>query len=711
MASINIDNLDMPSAKDLMRGYRAPKQPKFTEVSVPSQQELEKETKEFLKDFERDLERTEDESNTEPKIITDQLAYLVRQRFDESSSARSDLERRWLQDLRQYRGQYPAEMLERMDPNRSRAFIRLTRTKVKTVDSRLTDFLFPANGDQNWNIEPTPIPDYKQEDAGMVLQQALVESGQQMTLEEFEQKLLTDARSKAQRMSKTIEDQLSEIRYRDVMRAVLHSGNLYGTGILKGPMVNFVVNKQYRQVKSSSGAKRWKMESFDKITPYAESVSIWDIYPDLSATDLNECMYIVQRHKMGKHKLVDIARRSDFRGKHIREYLKDNPNGDYERKWFETELRSMGDVGAQAEQVEPNKSYEVLEHWGFVDAEDLTHAGICIPDHMKGSLELMANIWVLGDRVIKATLAPLEGVSWPYFFYYYDKDETSIFGEGIPAIMRDPQELVNTAFRAMLDHAAITAGPQIEVNLDLLSEDEDPTDVRPFKAWMRTGTGMEAAAEAVRVIQLPSHTGEYLGMIEAFERYSDEVTTIPRYMWGDQAGGAGRTASGLSMMMGSANITIKDQVKNFDDGITKPFIGAMYHWNMQFNPDETIKGDYNINASGTTSLVAREVYSNSLMNFANITNNPVDLPLTKRDKIIRSIADSLDLGDKDLVLSDREITLNNQQAAQQAKEERQFMLRMVDAAREHGISPNDMIENMRIIRQDMTQPQQPEVQQ
>jgi hypothetical protein len=122
---------------------------------------------------------------------------------------------------------------------------------------------------------------------------------------------------------------------------------------------------------------------------------------------------------------------------------------------------------------------------------------------------------------------------------------------------------------------------------------------------------------------------------------------------------------------------------------------------MQFSDDESIKGDYSVKATGVSSLIAKEVLANSLMQFANMTNNPSDISITKRAKIIREIANSLDLSEKELVLTDKEIQVNNQQQLRQQTEERQFMLKMIETAREYGISPNDMIENMRLGRQDL----------
>lgn len=656
------------------------------------------------------IEKMLDEINVNSSVPTDPsddtshsygVAAFVRSRFTESESARMDFESRWLKDLRQYRGQYEPEIAQRFNTNRSKAFIRLTRNKVKTVDSRLSDLLFPANGDKNWSISPTPLPEYGERQLKQLAGMYQQETKQQVSPEELLQLVQETAKKQSDKMSKIIEDQLAELRYREIMREVMHSGNLYGTGILKGPLVSISENRQYKK-QSSGGKDAWVITQTDEITPFIESVMVWDIYPDMEASCIEDCRFVIQRRKMSKHDVLELGKRSDFNGKLIKRYLKEHPDGDLNKKTFEVELQSLGNVnttGTSTPQVS-SKKYEVLEYWGYVDTEDLERCGVSIPEKLKGQLEVAANIWVIGNKVIKASLVPMEGITWPFFFYYYDKDETSIFGEGIPSIMRDVQELVNSCFRAMLDNAAISAGPQIEVNMDLLSEDEDPREVYPFKVWMRGGEGPEAASPAIRVFQLPSYTMEFERMATLFKEYGNEVTAIPPYMWGDQAGGgAGRTASGLSMMMGSANVQIKDQVKNFDDGITKPFVRAMYHWNMQFGDDEDAKGDYAVVARGTSSLIAKEVFSQTLINFANITNNATDAGIVKRANIIRNIAESLDLGDKNLVYSDQEIQVNSQQQQQAQEAERQWMSQMVEVARKEGISPQDLITNLRELKQ------------
>lgn len=627
---------------------------------------------------------------------TEKMATTIKNRFSEAETNRKEIEQRWLKDLRQYRGQYDPEVLNRIHPNRSRAYIRITRTKVKTVDSRLVELLFPPNDDSNWSIKPTVLPALDEASMNTIIMNLQQSGAQQVTREMLDAAVDQYAKDRAKSMEKSINDQLSQMAYRDTLRQVIHSGNMYGTGILKGPLVMLSKSRQYKQVEGKSGATSWKLESTDQLLPYIEHVPVWDFYPDMTSERIDDCRYIIQRHKMNKKQLLDLSKREDFMSDKITEYVEHQMEGDWEDKFFDAQLKEIGErSNSKGVDKKGGRKYEILEYWGYLDTADLETMGAEVPEDLKGEVEVAANVWVLGDKVIKAAVSHLGEIQWPFFLYYYDKDETGIFGEGIPTILRDIQDLVNSAFRAMLDNAAITAGPQFEVNLDLLAEDEDPTDIHPLKVWLRTGEGLDASQEAVKIKNITSHTPEFLQMCQAFEKYADEVTTIPQYMWGEATPGIGRTASGMSMLMGSANITIKDQVKNFDDGITRPFIQAMYHWNMKFNSNSDIKGDYDIRAEGTASLIAKEVYSQALMQFATITNNPVYQTMVRNDAILREIANSLDLSDKNLIMSAQEIQANQQVANQQQQAERDFMLRMTEVARKSGTSPVEMIESMR----------------
>lgn len=591
--------------------------------------------------------------------------------FAQAESDRKMTEQRWLQDLRQYRGQYDPDVLAKIGPNRSKAFVRKTRVKVKTVDSRCMDLLFPANSMRNWDVTPTPIPNVTPEQKKQVIE-LLTQAMQPQPVEgqppaqpvkpsksDIDKAVKQMVKSAADEMVKTIDDQLQEAKYKEAARQVIHSGNLYGTGILKAPLVE----RKVRQRFIHQGGK-WVMRNETFVTPFVDYVPLWRFFPDMTATDIENCRYVYERHLMTKTAMLRLAEKKSFNGAKIKEYVDSNKDGLVRARYYDTELKAIGE--RQATNDNKNGQYEVLERWGWLDAKSLVSVGVKVPaDRMHETF--FSNVWLLPNgEVIKAVLQPINGVTWPYHLYYFDKDETSIFAEGLSAVMRDDQDMLNAGTRMILDNAAITAGPQLEVNMRLLAKNEKAEEMYPFKIWPRNGE--DPTAQAIRVLEIPGHLPELQSIVAMFENNADEVTAIPRYMSGENATqGAAGTASGMSMLMGAASIVMKDLITAFDDGITKPFISALYRWNMQFNKNDKCKGDFNVVASGASSMVAKEVRAQQLDQFAALAANPMDAPYIKRDKLLRQRAEAHDL--VDVVKTEEEVNEEqnnpqNQQAMQ-----------------------------------------------
>lgn len=574
-------------------------------------------------------------------LSTQALGVRIRAAFASAEAERQEIEARWLKDLRQYKGLYDPEVLSRMHPRRSKAFLRLTRTKVRALDARIIDLLFPGSGEANWSLEPTPLPELSVENQAAVLGRLKAGLGREPSEDEARAAFFETAQRASRAMTDEIRDQLAEAGYEKTARDVIHSGHLYGTGVLKGPLVSRAGRNRWR-LNGEDGHEAWALERQQILRPFLEFVPVWDIYPDPGARSVDEADFVIQRHVMTRSELQALAERPDFDGDAVLAHLAKAPQGDAASKGHENELTSMG--GQAARTCSPtDRRYEVLEFWGHMPAQELADMGLGVTADEPGR-ELPVNAWLLGQTVIKAVPSPLAYSSWPYHFYYFEKDETSIFGEGLASVMRDPQQLLNASVRALLDNAAISAGPQIEVNQDLLLDDEDPADVHPFRIWLRKGAGADAQNPAVRVTTLPSHTQEFMAMAEMFERLGAETSGVPGALQWDQAKGAATTARGLSMLLSQAGSDLKDHVKLFDSGITKPLVTALYHWNMLFNPKQEIKGDLKVNAEGVTSLVAKEIYVEQLDIFANATANAVDMQYIDRLELLRRMARARDLG-------------------------------------------------------------------
>lgn len=586
---------------------------------------------------------------------TELLAEFARAELD-----RRLTEERWLQDIRQYRGKYDPEVLASIGINRSKAFVRKTRVKVKTVDSRVADLLFPAGSEKNWEIDSTPVPSVSREQRAMAMQQLqILAQGQPVPKEMLDKFLVDVVRNASKAMSKVIEDQLVEARYKDVSIKTIHSGHLYGTGVMKGPLVERKIRTTFVQE-----GNKWIAKSESYVVPFVDYVPIWRFYPDMNATEIEQCKFVYERHNMTKADLVELSQRKSFNKEKIVTYIKSHPDGEIKLRYYDNELRIIGE--RTANQGNKQNQYEVLERWGYLDGVKLKSIGVKVPEDRIHET-FFSNVWLLPNgEVIKAVLQPINGVTWPYHLYYFDKDETSIFGEGLASIMRDDQTMLNASVRMMLDNSAITSGPMLEVTPGLLANTDRMDEMHPWKIWFRNTA--QPGQAAVKSIELPSRLADLAGMADRFENNADEVTAIPRYMSGENVGsGAAGTASGMSMLMGAANIVIKDLISAWDEGVTRPFLTALYRWNMQFHKDNSIKGDFDVKARGTASLVAREVRAQQLDLFSQAVANPMDAPFVKRDALLRQRAEAHELSD--VVKTEDEVKAEMQDPAVQMQQQ------------------------------------------
>jgi hypothetical protein len=117
------------------------------------------------------------------------------------------------------------------------------------------------------------------------------------------------------------------------------------------------------------------------------------------------------------------------------------------------------------------------------------------------------------------------------------------------------------------------------------------------------------------------------------------------------------------MLMGAAAQNIKAVVRNIDDYLLAPLGKSLFAFNMQFNFDKAFIGDLEVVARGTDSLMRNEIRSQRLLQFMQLTANPVMAPFVKFDYILREMAASMDL-DEDKILNDpREAAIQAQMMA------------------------------------------------
>ena len=442
-------------------------------------------------------------------------------------------------------------------------------------------------------------------------------------------------------MEKLIHDQIDESKGSSEIRNALLEAALLGTGIVKGP---FNFNKTLNRWDESEEDGERVYKPVDVRVPRIEFVSVWDFFPDPSATNIEECEYIFHRHKINKSQLRALRKMPYFDSDAIRECLMMGAN--YESKYYDTQLKeedSNEDYGSD--------KYEVLEYWGIMDAEYLREAQIDVPEGIDDLDELQINAWICNGKLLRAVINPFTPNRIPYHSFPYERNPYNFFGIGVAENMDDSQQVMNGHARMAVDNLALAGSLVFDVDESALVGGQS-MEIYPGKIFRRQA-GMPG--QAVHGLKFPNTAPENMMMFDRFRQLADEQTGIPSYSHG-QTGvqSMTRTASGMSMLLGAASLNIKTVVKNLDDFLLKPLGEAYFQWNMQFMEGKLgIEGDLEVKAMGTNSLMQKEVRSQRLTTFLQTVQNPAIAPFVKISKLISELAYSLDL-DPDEILNDPE---------------------------------------------------------
>ena len=600
---------------------------------------------------------------------------FVMERYNKAEDTRRQDEERWLQAYRNYRGIYGPDV-QFTDSEKSRVFIKVTKTKVLAAYGQIVDVLF-ANNTFPISVEPTQLPEGVSESVHYDPEQTKLDElmggttgpygfagdGEDLppgtTLTSIMQKGLGALKSKlqdipgikqgpgltpssvtffpamvaAKKMEKKIKDQLEEANASKQLRSTSFEMALFGTGVMKGP---FAVDKEY-----PSWDEEGTYSPTLKTVPVTSHVSVWNFYPDPDAANMDDAQYVIERHKMSRTQLRSLKKRPFFRSQVIDDVIAIGEG--YSKKYWEDDLRDY----ITEHDIE---RFEVLEYWGNIDRSMLEEAGVDIPDDLGDFDEVQANIWYVNNRIIRAVINPFKPSRVPYYAVPYELNPYSFFGVGIAENMDDTQTLMNGFMRMAVDNAVLSGNLLIEIDESNLVPGQD-LSVYPGKVFRRQGG---APGQAIFGTKFPNVSNENMQLFDKARVLADESTGFPSFAHGQTGvSGVGRTASGISMLMSAAAGGIKTVIKNVDDYLLSPIGKAMFSFNMQFDFDPEIKGDLEIKSRGTESLMANEVRSQRLMQFLQVASNPALAPFAKFPYIVREIAKSMDL-DPDKVTNSME---------------------------------------------------------
>lgn len=620
--------------------------------------------------------REVDERQASPLLLG--LAAHIKTCWDAARSARQPITDVMLRAMRQRNGVYEASKLQAIEKHGgSTVYMMLTDVKCRAAESWLRDILLDS-GSPPWDLEPTPIPDIGKlsEDR---LKEAFAEDlmtaiqGSGMTPSKTEQDqireaahqkvrflYMQEAQNRVDGMKLRIEDQFAQGGWGDAFNEFITDLVTFPAAFVKGPIVRR--QRHLRYGKDEAG--NVTVEAAERIAPEYERVSPFDIYPEPGVTRINDG-YLIQYHSLTRTTLSDLIGVPGYDDGAIRSLLtvgsagawlmdhSTNSREEEERK-YHTERR-------------PTATYDTLEFWGKVSGKMLRDWGLDEQEVPDPEREYDANVWMVGSVVIKAILNYDPLGEKPYAKTSMTKTPGSFWGRAIPEIIEDLQGVCNAAARALVNNMGIASGPQVEVNLDRIPPNEDITAMHPWKIWQVLNDPLGSSAPAVRFNQPTDNSNMLMGVYEKFSRLADDHSGIPAYIYGDtNVQGAGRTASGLSMLMGSAGKGIRQVVMHIDNDVIKTIVQRQFVYNMRYDQDETIKGDAQVVARGAVNLAVKETVNMRRVEFLNATANEIDMGIigaNGRAAILREVAKGLEMPTDQIVPSREQMAFDEKLAA------------------------------------------------
>lgn len=594
--------------------------------------------------------------------VVQSLAGHIRRHWSLAKDAKQTIEKDMLSALRSRRGEYDPDTLSRIrQQGGSEIYMMLFATKARQAKALLTDVIVGSGSEKPWTIQPTPDPDLPPTEVDQIMQatQQLVMqaemSGMPMSIADIRQMLvdakqalenqvMETARIYAQRAEKKIEDICVEGGWLDAIDQFLDDLMVFKTAFLKGPVVRKVPQLKWEQGPDGTFQPVTVAEQrleFERVDPF-------NIYPAPWSKTVHDG-FLIERHKLSRADLNAMIGIDGYNEAAIREVLKDHGSGGL-HEWLSVDTERAAAEGRDTLSAGTERSdlIDALQYWGSVSGAMLREWGMGedeVPDETK---EYEVEAWLIGTHVIKAVLNPDPLHRRPYYADGYSRIPGAFWHNSLFDCIRDCQDMCNSAARALANNMGISSGPQVQINVDRLPAGEKLEEMFPWKLWQVSSDPMGSSAKAIDFFQPSSNANELMGVFQRFSEIADEYSGIPRYMTGlaGGEGGAGRTASGMSMMITNASKQIKQLLSSIDLHVIGPSIERTYQWLMQYDPDSGLKGDLKIMARGALSLVTKEAAQVRRNEFLMATGNPVDLQimgLEGRAEILREAAKGLNL--------------------------------------------------------------------
>lgn len=597
---------------------------------------------------------------------------------------------RLLRALRTFNGQYDPSILQDIKKfGGSEVYFRLIAQKCRAASSLLRDIYLSA--DRPWAIRPAADPDppkfildrinqLMQSEAAAVAQ-TTGQPPSQIDLEERKRALTASARDAAKKkacaQARVAEDKIEEILregcFYHALAEFLVDLPIFPFACIKGPVVKVMPEVVWPEGGGQPTVKQVPKLTWNRVSPF-------DIWFTPGVSDIDNAN-VIEKLRITRGELNDLIDLPGYNRDEILAVLDEYGRGGLYDNWDTTDAERAALESRENPAWNRSNMLSMMEFNGNVQGRTLQDYGFAVPDELR---DYSIQAWVIGTHVIKAHLSPSPRQRHPYFITSFEKVPGTPVGNGLTDLIADLQEVANANLRSLVNNLSIASGPQVVVNDDRLSPEENGEDMYPWKKWhVRNDPVGNNAQQPISFFMPTANAQQMMAVLDKFIALADDVSAIPKYVGGSAGGGgAGRTASGLAMLMGNASKILQTVSANIDRDVIEPAMLQLADLIMLTDTSGLLTGEEKISVQGVNVAIQRETIRQRQIEFLQATTNPVDqhiVGIKGRAKILRSVSSTIGLDGEQIVPPDEVLEKMDQAEKQGAKD------KAIDAKVEEGV--------------------------
>ena len=536
----------------------------------------------------------------------------------------------------------------------STIFLNITRAYVDAVSARMGDMMLPMD-DKSWAISPTPRPEISGLADGKIpktIKDAINNSSEDETVRatqeasaiEQAKEIMKIAKESAKKAEDQIWDWHVESQFNSHNRRLIEDAAKVGTGILKGPI----------PVKSTKLVfKDGKLEQVEEIKPASIRIFYRNFYPDPACgEDIHSGNYTWERDDITRADLMKLITVPGYIKSQIVQVIAEGPMA--AEGIFSTESDNPG-LGSYGTDKRRNL-FEIWYYHGAISTTDLIDIDIMSEkENIKFDKDeefVHVQATMINNRVLKATISHLENGEFPYDVMVWQRRLGMPFGIGIARQLRPAQRIIVGAMRHMMDNAGVAGGPMLYIDTNVVQAAEGPNEIRPWKVYIGADNAEPDAnrKDAIQFLKAPMIQEELQNIIELGLKLAEDITGLPLIMQGQTNQSTPETLGGMMLQNYNASSVLRRVARLYDDIVTTPHIRRYYKHILQHSKDDSLKGDFNIDARGSSALIEKDSANQALLQIGAYVTNPIFKKDPRKwiDKVLRAYhldPDTLDYDD------------------------------------------------------------------